>query len=135
MDHVDRDCDRWIESEGSLSLEDREYGPWIRASPYVMSRKSVIKVPGYFKARKKQTDKRATTATRSETSETSMEETPANHEMEREAMNIGDGVNAMRNGKNPERKVVMESEFVGNIIMSGSYTNPTARQPKITKNE
>ena len=126
MDHVDRDCDRWIESEGSLSLEDREYGPWIRASPYVMPRKSVIKVPGYFKARKKQTDKRATTATRSETSETSME---------REAMNIEDGVNAMRNGKNPERKVVMESEFVGNIIMSGSYTNPTARQPKITKNE
>ncbi|KAK9991307.1 hypothetical protein SO802_026292 [Lithocarpus litseifolius] len=54
LDHIDKDCDRWIESNGSLSPEDREYGPWIRASPSVMLRKTVIKVPGYYEALKKE---------------------------------------------------------------------------------
>ena len=54
LDHADKDCDRWIESNGTLNPEDREYGPWIRASPFVMPRKTVIKVPGYYDALKKE---------------------------------------------------------------------------------
>lgn len=54
LGHVDRDCDKWIESDGSLSIEDREYSPWIRASPYAMPRKTVIKVLGYYELRKKE---------------------------------------------------------------------------------
>uniref|UniRef100_A0A7N2LLG4 DUF4283 domain-containing protein n=1 Tax=Quercus lobata TaxID=97700 RepID=A0A7N2LLG4_QUELO len=44
----------WIESNGTLNPEDREYGPWIRASPFVMPWKTVIKVPGYYEALKKE---------------------------------------------------------------------------------
>uniref|UniRef100_A0A7N2LJU1 DUF4283 domain-containing protein n=1 Tax=Quercus lobata TaxID=97700 RepID=A0A7N2LJU1_QUELO len=54
LDHADKDYDRWIESNGTLNLEDREYGPWIRASPFVMPQKTVIKVPGYYEALKKE---------------------------------------------------------------------------------
>ena len=54
LDHIDKDCDRWIESNGTPNLEDREYGPWIRASPIVMPWKTVIKVSGYYDALKKE---------------------------------------------------------------------------------
>ena len=54
LDHADKDCDRWIESNGTPNLEDREYGPWIRASSIVMPWKTVIKVPGYYDALKKE---------------------------------------------------------------------------------
>lgn len=33
LNHFNKYCDLWIESEGSLTVEDQEYGPWIRASP------------------------------------------------------------------------------------------------------
>ncbi|XP_050255165.1 uncharacterized protein LOC126701066 [Quercus robur] len=29
LNHRDKDCDQWIESDGSLKDEDKEYGPWI----------------------------------------------------------------------------------------------------------
>ena len=54
LDHTDRNCDKWIESDGTLSTDDREYGPWIRALPLAMPRKAVIKVPGYYESRKKE---------------------------------------------------------------------------------
>ena len=102
LDHVDRDCNRWIESEGSLSQEDQEYGPWIHASPYVMPRKSVIKVPGYYEFRKKLNDKQAMTVPRTTTTETPMESALANHEKEIESVEVAGRINAGRNGKNPE---------------------------------
>ena len=46
--HDDRDYEIWIESEGSLKPEDKQFGPWLRASPFQASRKKVVSVPGFF---------------------------------------------------------------------------------------
>ena len=53
LNHSDKDCKRWIESDGSLKVEDREYGPWIRAIPSNRNRRSVVRIPGFYEARKK----------------------------------------------------------------------------------
>ena len=34
-------------------MEDREYGPWIRAIPSNRNRRSVVRIPGFYEARKK----------------------------------------------------------------------------------
>lgn len=44
LNHFNKDCDLWIDSEGSLTVEDQEYGPWIRASPMYMFRNAVVRV-------------------------------------------------------------------------------------------
>ena len=46
--YVDRDCQLWIESEGSLNPADQQFGPWLRALPFQASRKKVIMVPGFY---------------------------------------------------------------------------------------
>ncbi|KAL0016646.1 hypothetical protein SO802_003715 [Lithocarpus litseifolius] len=51
--HDDRDCERWIESEGTLKADQREFGPGLRAQPFVVSKKNVVSVPGYYSTRKK----------------------------------------------------------------------------------
>ena len=53
LTHDDRDCDLWIESEGTLKTEQRAFGPHLRASPFVATRKSAIQVPGYYAEKKK----------------------------------------------------------------------------------
>ena len=53
LNRSDKDCDRWIESDGSLKDEDKEYGPWIRTTVAALNKKSVVRVPGFFEARKK----------------------------------------------------------------------------------
>jgi len=52
LTHPDKDCDRWIESEGSLRKEDQHFSPWMRAAPFMASRKSFLVVPGFFAAKK-----------------------------------------------------------------------------------
>ena len=52
--HDDRDCERWIESEGTLKADQREFGPELRAQPFVASKKSVVSVPGYYATRRKE---------------------------------------------------------------------------------
>ena len=47
LTHDDRDCEQWVELEGSFSTESQQFGPWIRASPFFPLRKNVIKVPGF----------------------------------------------------------------------------------------
>ena len=43
----------WVfENEGSLLLESKQFGPWLKATPFVSNQKYVVKVPGFF-ARKK----------------------------------------------------------------------------------
>lgn len=56
LNHSNKDCELWINSNGSLSTEDQEYGPWIRAPANPIFKKNVIIVPGFYEARKK--DKR-----------------------------------------------------------------------------
>ena len=53
LSHSDRDCERWIESEGSLKPDEQQFGSWLRAPPFTTSRKNVILVKGFF-AEKKQ---------------------------------------------------------------------------------
>ena len=52
--HDDRDCERWIESEGTLKADQREFGPELRAQPFVASKKSVVSVPRYYATRRKE---------------------------------------------------------------------------------
>ena len=44
----------WIDSEGTLQPEQRQFGPSIRASAFVPSRKNTINVPGFYAAKKKE---------------------------------------------------------------------------------
>ena len=53
LTHDDRDCELWIESEGSLKSEQREFGPSLRAQPFVASTRHTVSVPGYYSSMKK----------------------------------------------------------------------------------
>ena len=48
LTHNDRDCDRWIESEGSLIDADKEYRAWLKASPWFRAHNFVVEVPGFY---------------------------------------------------------------------------------------
>ena len=52
LTHNDRDCALWIESKGSLQNESQQFGPWIKAAPFVSTRRNMVKVPGFFTSRK-----------------------------------------------------------------------------------
>ena len=52
LTHPDKDCERWIESEGSLRKEDQHFGPWMKAAPFIASRKNFLAVPGFFAKKK-----------------------------------------------------------------------------------
>ena len=58
MDHFDRDCDRWIQSSGTLTKQDQEYGSWICATSLLVFNNSLVVVPGYYEARKKDIENR-----------------------------------------------------------------------------
>lgn len=45
--HNDKDCQVWIESEGTLQLDQRLFGPSICASAFILLRKNVITVLGF----------------------------------------------------------------------------------------
>ena len=47
--HDDRDYEVWIESGGTLPTEAQQYGAWIRALPFVRSKRSSVSVPGFYK--------------------------------------------------------------------------------------
>ena len=48
LTHNDWDCELWLDSEGTLEDTDKRYGPWIRAPPFVSSRRAMITVPGFY---------------------------------------------------------------------------------------
>ncbi|KAL0010815.1 hypothetical protein SO802_005923 [Lithocarpus litseifolius] len=45
---MEGDCEQWFTSEGSLTVEDRKYGAWLRAPLSNQIRKSTIAVPGFY---------------------------------------------------------------------------------------
>ena len=55
LTHDDRDCELWAESEGSLTPESQEFGPWLKAAPFMPSRRYMVKVPGFFTGKKART--------------------------------------------------------------------------------
>ena len=52
LTHNDKDCEIWIESEGTLRNDQKEFGPSLHAPPFVVSKKNTIMVPGYYFMRK-----------------------------------------------------------------------------------
>ena len=42
----------WLDSEGSLKVEEQKFGPWFRAPPVSRVQKNVISVPGFFHKKK-----------------------------------------------------------------------------------
>ena len=52
LNHDDRDCEVWLDSEGSLKVEEQKFGPWFRAPPVSRVQKNVISVPRIFHKKK-----------------------------------------------------------------------------------
>ena len=53
LDHNDRDCEIWLESEGSLAESQKQFGPSLRAPPFSPTRRSVVAVPGFYTTNRK----------------------------------------------------------------------------------
>ena len=51
LDHDERNCPLWIESRGSLKPQDKQFGPFMRASQSINTRNSVVHVLGFFEDR------------------------------------------------------------------------------------
>ena len=52
LTYRERGCELWISSGGSLTVEDRKYGMWLRAPLSNKIRKSTIVVPGFYQQKK-----------------------------------------------------------------------------------
>jgi len=52
LTHGERDCKHWMASGGSLTVEDRKYGTWLRAPLSNNVKRSTIAVPGFFQQKK-----------------------------------------------------------------------------------
>ncbi|XP_050280503.1 uncharacterized protein LOC126721499 [Quercus robur] len=53
LDHNDRDCEIWLESEGSLAENQKQFGPSLRALSFSPARRSVVAVPGFYTPKRK----------------------------------------------------------------------------------
>ena len=58
LDHADKDCEAWIQSNGTLKLKDKRYDSSIRALPFFPSNKNIVCVPGYFETQKQKLKER-----------------------------------------------------------------------------
>ena len=47
LEHNDRDGDLWLESKGFLTADQKQFGPTLRASPFVSSQKVVVSIPSF----------------------------------------------------------------------------------------
>ena len=47
LTHDDKECALWLRSKGTLSVEEQQFGSWIRASQFNLAKKSVVEVQGY----------------------------------------------------------------------------------------
>ena len=59
FDHDNKDCEKWLNSEGTLTPDQRLFGPTLRAAPFFPSRKQVVSVPSFYKSRQSSTPKSA----------------------------------------------------------------------------
>ena len=46
VSHMDKECEKWLASKGTLTLNQQEYGAWFRAPPYNTGKTCVTKVSG-----------------------------------------------------------------------------------------
>nr|POE85857.1 uncharacterized protein CFP56_18206 [Quercus suber] len=47
LSHDDKECEIWLKSNGNLSMEQQQYGHWIKASIFSLARRQVLEVKGY----------------------------------------------------------------------------------------
>ena len=47
LTHDDKECALWLRSKGTLSVQDQQFGLWIRASQFNPAKKSRVEVQGY----------------------------------------------------------------------------------------
>ncbi|KAK9992681.1 hypothetical protein SO802_027666 [Lithocarpus litseifolius] len=52
LSHDERNCEIWSASEGNLDDESPQYGPWIKATPFVPSKSKMVTIPGISELRK-----------------------------------------------------------------------------------
>ena len=99
LTHNDRDCELWLDSEGTLEEADKKYGSWIRAQPFVNSRKAVVTVPR-FHVKNKDTPKAGKSdgfAGWSSATEMFLKRTQGTSQMNKETIESVEAVNANSN--------------------------------------
>lgn len=47
LSYDDKDCDLWLGSKGTLSVESQQFGHWIRASQFSPARRQTLEVKGF----------------------------------------------------------------------------------------
>ena len=47
LSHDDKECEIWLKSKGTLSVDQQQFGNWIRANPFGSSRSRSIEVKGF----------------------------------------------------------------------------------------
>jgi len=62
LNHFDKDYDLWIESNGTLTQADQQYGPWIRATSMLNKKNTMMVVLGYYEKKKKKRKKKKGTS-------------------------------------------------------------------------
>lgn len=48
LNHNDKECELWIQSRGTLTSEQKQFGPSLRAAPFQSGEKNVFFEPGFF---------------------------------------------------------------------------------------
>ena len=48
LTHNDKDCDLWIESEGTLAETEKQYRPWIKALSFNGKHRPVVSTLGFY---------------------------------------------------------------------------------------
>lgn len=51
LEHDNRDCELWIESNGTLIIDQQQFGLNLRAPPYKTAGRDVIYILGFFEGR------------------------------------------------------------------------------------
>uniref|UniRef100_A0A7N2MN61 Zinc knuckle CX2CX4HX4C domain-containing protein n=1 Tax=Quercus lobata TaxID=97700 RepID=A0A7N2MN61_QUELO len=51
LEYDDRDYNLWLESEGRLTEDQKQFGPSLHAAPFALSRKTVISVPRLYESK------------------------------------------------------------------------------------
>ena len=47
LSHDDKECVVWLSSKGSLSKDEQQFGPWLRASQFNPARKAIVEMQGF----------------------------------------------------------------------------------------
>ena len=130
LDHDDRDCDLWIQSNGTLKMDQQQFGSFLRAPPYKSSGRDVIYVPGYYeekssKAREKKAEMAAHMAARAAVVATP----PGPVVLEKETVEIGGSINSSPVEFNA---AIMEDEvYVENELSLGDSFKPRINMESI----